>query len=88
MAYQFPPDVAKLVEERMAAGQYKTEDDVLRDALHALTHFVPSTPESREYWATVEAIREGYEQVKAGQSVPLEDVIAERNRRKAHHRNN
>ena len=36
MSYQFPPDVEELVTQRMAAGSYASEDDVLRDALHAL----------------------------------------------------
>ncbi|MEX2112272.1 MAG: hypothetical protein WD845_03760 [Pirellulales bacterium] len=33
MAYQFPPDVEKLVNEQMAASGYGSQDDVLRDAL-------------------------------------------------------
>ena len=37
MAYQFPPDVEELVTQRMASGDYGSEDDVLRDALKALT---------------------------------------------------
>ena len=36
MAYQFPPDVEQLVTQRMASGDYASEDDVLRDALKAL----------------------------------------------------
>ncbi len=37
MPYQFPPDLERLVEEQMATGGYDTEDDVLRDALRALS---------------------------------------------------
>jgi len=33
MSYQFPPDVEQLVQEQMAASGYRSEDDVLRDAL-------------------------------------------------------
>lgn len=36
MAHQFPPDVEDQLRERMATGQYASEDDVLRDALRAL----------------------------------------------------
>jgi putative addiction module CopG family antidote len=36
MAHQFSPDVEAELRERMATGQYATEDDVLRDALRAL----------------------------------------------------
>ncbi|MBA3312941.1 MAG: type II toxin-antitoxin system ParD family antitoxin [Planctomycetaceae bacterium] len=37
MAYQFPPDIRELVGEQMASGQYRSEDEVLRDALRALS---------------------------------------------------
>ena len=37
MGYSFPPDVKRLVETRMASGKYASEDDVLRDALDALS---------------------------------------------------
>ncbi len=36
MAYQFPPDVEKLVNEQMTASGYGSQDDVLRDALQVL----------------------------------------------------
>lgn len=36
MRYEFPSDVQQLVTERMAAGSYASEDDVLREALRAL----------------------------------------------------
>ena len=35
MAYQLPPDVEELVKRRLASGNYKSEEDVLRDALEA-----------------------------------------------------
>ena len=37
MLYSFPPDVQQLVRERMATGRYASEDDLLREALHALS---------------------------------------------------
>ena len=36
MAYQLPPDVEELVKRRLAAGNYESEEEVLRDALEAL----------------------------------------------------
>ena len=36
MAYQFPPNIERLVKEQMAAGDYESEDDLLADALRAL----------------------------------------------------
>ena len=36
MAYQFPPNIGRLVQEQMASGAYESEDDLLADALRAL----------------------------------------------------
>ncbi|MCA9214861.1 MAG: hypothetical protein KDB27_17440 [Planctomycetales bacterium] len=36
MAYQFPPNIDRLVKEQMASGEYESEDDLLADALRAL----------------------------------------------------
>ncbi len=36
MSYQLPADVEQLVKQRIASGDYSSEDDVLRDALSAL----------------------------------------------------
>ncbi len=36
MAYKLPPDVEELVKRRLDSGDYKSEDEVLRDALEAL----------------------------------------------------
>jgi putative addiction module CopG family antidote len=38
MPRQFSPDVEEQLKECMAAGRYRSEDDVLRDALKALRH--------------------------------------------------
>jgi hypothetical protein len=46
MAYQFPPDVERLVKEQMVARGYATEDNVLRDALDALGQFAHSRDEA------------------------------------------
>jgi Arc/MetJ-type ribon-helix-helix transcriptional regulator len=35
MSYAFPPDVADLVQQAMATGNFASEDDVLRAALQA-----------------------------------------------------
>lgn len=36
MVYQLPPDLLRQLRERLATGQYTSEDDVLREALRAL----------------------------------------------------
>ncbi len=78
MAYHFPPDVEKLVQERMAAGGYNSEDEVLRDALDALGQFVHSREEAEEeYRQTVAAVREGAADMEAGRMRPLRTILQE-----------
>jgi Arc/MetJ-type ribon-helix-helix transcriptional regulator len=78
MAYQFPPDVEKLMREHMASGSYISEDEVLRDALQILGEFVHSKTEvDEEYRQTVDAVREGIADVDAGRTRPLRDIINE-----------
>ena len=66
MAYPFPPDVAELVREQMACGEYASEDDLLRDALHALV----------DRSADLIAIQAGFDDMQAGRMEPLSDVDA------------
>ena len=66
MAYQFPPDVDKLVRERMATGNYASEDELLRNALLALS-------EEEEDLA---AVREAVAELKGGdEGVPLDEAF-------------
>ena len=46
MSYQFPPDVDELVRKQMETGDYRTEDDVLREALRSLS-------EQRDDWTAI-----------------------------------
>lgn len=67
MPYRFPPDLEKLVSDRMASGRYETEDDLLRDALQALV----------EEESDLEALREAIEAFENGdEGVPLDEAIA------------
>lgn len=74
MVYEFPPDLAKAVREQMAAGEYSSEDDLLRDALQAL--------EERKIGAgvedpiVVEGIRRGLADMNAGRSQSFEEFDA------------
>ena len=36
MAYRFPPNIERMVRERMSAGGYSSEDELLADAMLAL----------------------------------------------------
>ncbi len=78
MAYEFPPDVEKLVRGYMATLGYGSEDEVLRTALHALGQFEHSPQEvADEYRETVAAVREGNSDAQAGRMRPLRDIIDE-----------
>jgi putative addiction module CopG family antidote len=66
MKYEFPPDVKQLVRERMASGQYASEDDVLREALQALA----------EEEADVIAIRQAVAEMDMGdEGIPLDEAF-------------
>ncbi len=76
MTYQLPPDVAQLVRAHMATGVYASEDDVLRDALHALGEFVHDRAAgSAEYRDAVAAAREGLADAQAGRVIPLRELL-------------
>ena len=59
MAYPFPPDLQQLVADRLATGDYQTEDDVLREALRALAGQDDDLAAVREAVAEVKAGDEG-----------------------------
>jgi Arc/MetJ-type ribon-helix-helix transcriptional regulator len=75
MAYQFPPDVEKLVKEQMAIGDYRSEDDLLRHALRSLeghrNMVVYDEPE------VLAGIQRGLDEVKQGLGRPFEEFDAE-----------
>ena len=67
MAYQFPADVDQLVRQQMTVGGYTSEDDLLRDALSALSG-------RREVF---EDIEQGIRDLEAGCGRPLDEIDAE-----------
>ncbi|MEX0676510.1 MAG: hypothetical protein WD063_05510 [Pirellulales bacterium] len=36
MGYQFPPNIERMVQQRMSAGGYRSQDELLADAMLAL----------------------------------------------------
>jgi Arc/MetJ-type ribon-helix-helix transcriptional regulator len=66
MSYQFPPDLDKLVRERMATDNYSSEDELLRSALLALS-------EEEEDLAAVNAAIAELEAGDAG--IPLDQAF-------------
>lgn len=67
MAYAFPPDLARLIKAQMAAGNYVTEDELLRDAVSALA----------ERQAVIADIRQGIDDLQAGRGRSLSEIDAE-----------
>ena len=68
MAYQFPPNIERLVKEQMACGEYESEDELLADALRALA--------TRN--ADLAAVNEAIRDMEAGDTGrPLTDVADE-----------
>lgn len=68
MAYRFPPDVEQLVKDRMASGDYASEDDVLRDAMEALEQL-----EHDKLIRWNERNQLAIDQNRQGLSMPLDD---------------
>ena len=71
MHYELPPDVQQEIKQRMAKGQYASEEDVLRDAMRAL--------KSRD--EEMAAIQAGIDDMEAGRFRPFEEVDTEIRRR-------
>jgi Arc/MetJ-type ribon-helix-helix transcriptional regulator len=67
MHYDPPPDVQDQIRQQIATGQYRSEDDVLRAALEAL---------SVRHDELV-AIQAGLDDMEAGRLRPFEDVDAD-----------
>jgi Arc/MetJ-type ribon-helix-helix transcriptional regulator len=55
VAYQFPPDLDEQLKDRLATGQYASEEDVLREALRALKRQEDDVAAAREALADLEA---------------------------------
>ena len=75
MAYQFPADVEKLVKRQMIAGEYQSEDDLLRDALQALEEQRSAVVDEDQ--VVIDGIRRGLADLNAGRCQPLDEFDAE-----------
>ena len=67
MAYPFPPVLDQLIREELATGAYRSEDDVLVEAMQAI----------RDRDEAIAGIQEGLSDLDAGRVRPLSDVDAE-----------
>lgn len=76
MGYAFPPDLQSLFQEQMVAGNYQSADDLLRDALNALSLQREMSVEEEDP-VTIEGIRRGLADVAAGRKRPFSEFDAE-----------
>ena len=67
MSYSFPPKLDQLVREELSTGAYRSEDDVLVEAMQAL----------RDRDEAIAGIREGLADMDAGRVRLLDEVDAE-----------
>jgi predicted transcriptional regulator len=67
MSYPFPPELDRLVRQKLASGEYTSEDEVLLEAMHALV--------DRD--EALAGIQEGLDDMQAGRTRPLREVDAE-----------
>jgi Arc/MetJ-type ribon-helix-helix transcriptional regulator len=77
MAYAFPPDLDRLVSEKMATGLYASQEELLVDALHALDEL------DRRHRELREEVQRRVASAGQGLSAPLdvEFIMAEGRRR-------
>jgi Arc/MetJ-type ribon-helix-helix transcriptional regulator len=76
MSYAFPPDLQTQFQEQMSAGNYQSVDDLLRDALRALSEQRQIVIEEEDP-VTIEGTRRGLADVAAGRTRPFAKFDAE-----------
>ncbi|HYR10978.1 MAG TPA: type II toxin-antitoxin system ParD family antitoxin [Longimicrobium sp.] len=68
------PETERLVEERVESGEYESADEVVRNAMRALSQ------EDQQYAARLEALRgeiqKGIDDLDNGRRVPLDEAFA------------
>ena len=72
MSYRLSPELERLVQERMESGRYASEEELLREALHALDDADDD----------LAAIQEAIDGLKAGDEGIPADVVFEELRAK------
>jgi predicted transcriptional regulator len=76
MSYAFPPPLDRLVHEALATGVYRSEDEMLIEAVQVL----------RERDETIAGIQEGLADLEAGRTRTLREVDDELRKKHSIHR--
>jgi Arc/MetJ-type ribon-helix-helix transcriptional regulator len=74
MSISLSPETQKLLKERMEAGRYASEDDLIRDALETM-HPIVGPPFDHLDAETRAAIEEGLAQAERGEGIPIEQAL-------------
>jgi antitoxin ParD1/3/4 len=74
MSLSLRPETERLVEERVESGEYESADEVVRNAMRALSQ------EDQQYAGRLEALRgeiqKGIDDLDNGRRVPLDEAFA------------
>lgn len=74
MSLSLHPETERLIEEKVASGEYESADEVVRHALRALSQ------EDEQYAIRVEALRgeiqKGIDDLDNGRHSPIDEVFA------------
>ena len=72
LSITLPADMVRLIKDKVAAGEYATESEVICDGLRAL-----QAHEAEEHWLREEVVASCQEmQSDPSQAVPIKDVLA------------
>lgn len=75
MTITLPPDLEKLVADKVRAGNYDSAEEVVSEALHLLQHLDQKQPGRREELRWL--VAQGLQDIDQGRVQPGEQVFAE-----------
>jgi len=67
MSYAFPPELQQLVQEGLAAGKYRSEDEMLLEAVRLLRQ------QDTDFQQFKEKLKMRLDRLKRGEGIQLED---------------
>jgi antitoxin ParD1/3/4 len=74
MSISLSPEIERLIEEKVESGEYDSADEVVRDALRALS--AAEQDHANRLEALRAKIQEGIDDLENGRHSPLEEVVA------------
>jgi antitoxin ParD1/3/4 len=74
MSISLSPDLERQITEKVESGEYASADDVMRDALRALS--AAKQEHANRFEALRAKIQEGIDDLENGRHSPLEEVAA------------